>query len=288
VFYYNYNATFLIPLSKDIAHGAYQLVVASPEYIEQDTRFRTRLWDSVDFRNSVQRVIFDEVHCMLDWGDFRPSYRRLSFLHPLIPHATIFALSATLTPTMVAEVKSLLGLSSVELIRLSNNRQNITYITKKMAHTQQSLHDLAFLVPPSFTPESPPQKFMVFMKSKILCERAAEFLRQRLPTALRDRIVWVHADMTRSFNERALGNLRDGLIYGIVCTDVAGMVSLPIIVIYYYSSYSCCFQGIDIPDVVNSTKTVELIPTFLNFFRSLYAPVSDHVTPALILAELPL
>jgi hypothetical protein len=40
--------------------------------------------------------------------------------------------------------------------------------------------------------------------------------------------------------------------------------------------------------VVNSTKTLELIQIFLKFFRSLYAPVSDHVTPALILAELPL
>jgi hypothetical protein len=40
--------------------------------------------------------------------------------------------------------------------------------------------------------------------------------------------------------------------------------------------------------VVNSTKTLKLIPIFLDFFRSLYAPVSNHVTPALILAELPL
>jgi hypothetical protein len=39
--------------------------------------------------------------------------------------------------------------------------------------------------------------------------------------------------------------------------------------------------------VVNSTKTLDFIPTFLNFFRRLNAPVSDHVTPALILAEMP-
>jgi hypothetical protein len=41
-------------------------------------------------------------------------------------------------------------------------------------------------------------------------------------------------------------------------------------------------------DVVNSTKTLEFIPNFLDFFRRLYAPVSDHVTPALTLAELPI
>jgi hypothetical protein len=40
--------------------------------------------------------------------------------------------------------------------------------------------------------------------------------------------------------------------------------------------------------VINSTKTPELFPIFLDFFRRLYAPVFDHVIPALILAELPL
>jgi hypothetical protein len=38
--------------------------------------------------------------------------------------------------------------------------------------------------------------------------------------------------------------------------------------------------------VVNSTKTPELIPILLDFSRSLYAPVSNHMTPALKLAEL--
>jgi hypothetical protein len=40
--------------------------------------------------------------------------------------------------------------------------------------------------------------------------------------------------------------------------------------------------------VVNSTKTLKLIPIFLHFFRRLYAPVLDHVTPAPTLAKLPL
>jgi hypothetical protein len=32
--------------------------------------------------------------------------------------------------------------------------------------------------------------------------------------------------------------------------------------------------------VVNSTKTIDLIPNFLNFFGSLYVLVFNHVTPA--------
>jgi hypothetical protein len=41
-------------------------------------------------------------------------------------------------------------------------------------------------------------------------------------------------------------------------------------------------------DLVNSTKTLNSIPNFLDFFRTLYVLVLDHVTLALILAELPL
>ncbi|KAF8601820.1 P-loop containing nucleoside triphosphate hydrolase protein [Ceratobasidium sp. AG-I] len=216
---------------KDIARGIYQLVIASPEYIEQDPRFHTYLWDSPEFRNRVQRIIFDEAHCIIDWGDFRPSYQRLCFLRPLIPHATIFALSATCSATMITEIKTLLGVSTFKIIRLSNDRRNIKYIVKKMEHTQISFHDLAFIIPPNFTLESaPPPSFMVFVNSKLDCERAAEFLRRRLPSELRDKVVWVHADMTRGFNEQAMSDLRDGSIFGVVCTDVAGM-------------------GIDIPDI---------------------------------------
>jgi hypothetical protein len=39
--------------------------------------------------------------------------------------------------------------------------------------------------------------------------------------------------------------------------------------------------------VVNSTKALDLIPNFLDFFRRLYAPVSNHVIPVLTLADLP-
>jgi superfamily II DNA helicase RecQ len=213
--------------TQDIARGVYQLIVASPEYIEQDSRFRTELWNSPEFRNRVERIIFDEAHCILDWGDFRPSYKRLCFLHPLIPHATFFALSATMTPDMTREIQSLLSLDSqaTETIRLSNGRTNLGLVVKQMAHTQQSLHDLAFLVPLGLTSgsENPP-KFMLFMKSKKKCEKAGNFLRLRLPTELRDKVIWVHSEMSREFNEAALANLKEGQIFGIVCTDVAGMV----------------------------------------------------------------
>jgi ATP-dependent DNA helicase PIF1 len=55
---------------------------------------------------------------------------------------------------------------------------------------------------------------------------------------------------------------------------------------YHSADKATAEHGID--GVVNSTKALDFIPIFLDFFRRLYAPVLDHVTPALRLAELPL
>ncbi|KAG8730922.1 hypothetical protein FRC10_002264, partial [Ceratobasidium sp. 414] len=217
---------------QDIAAGKYQLVIASPEYVGQDPRFRKYLWSTQSkFRDLVTRIIFDEAHCVMNWGDFRPAYHRLCFLPPMLPNATFLALSATLTPLMVSELKRLLGIYDVEVIRRSNDRHNITPIVRRMNYSVKSLHDLDFLIPLGLTPTSaPPPKFMLFMESKKLCQRAGRFLRSRLPPELQDHVVWVHADMTSGFNEDAMAKLKNGELFGVVCTDVAGM-------------------GIDIPDI---------------------------------------
>ncbi|KAG8725193.1 hypothetical protein FRC09_006429 [Ceratobasidium sp. 395] len=218
-------------LFKDIARGEYQLVIASPEYVDEDERFRKYLWNSQQFRDRVTRVVFDEAHCVLEWGDFRPAYRRLCFLPAMLSNATFLALSATLTPLMITELTRLLGLHDVKVVRRSNDRRNITPIVRRMKYTIKSLHDITFLIPLGLTRDSPaPPKFMLFMRSKKLCERAAKVLRSRLPLELQDRVVWVHAEMSSGFNERAMEKLRAGELFGVVCTDVAGM-------------------GIDIPDI---------------------------------------
>ncbi|QRV85971.1 Helicase conserved C-terminal domain [Ceratobasidium sp. AG-Ba] len=218
-------------LFKDIACGVYQLIIASPEYIDEDHRFRKYLWSSNTFQERVNRVIFDEAHCVLDWGDFRPAYRRLCYLPAMLSNAVFLALSATLTPLMVSELKRLLGLYEVDVIRRSNTRSNIAMVIRKMRHSLSSLHDIAFLIPLGLTALSPPPpKFMLFMRTKKDCERAVYYLRSRLPPELQDWVIWVHAEMTSGFNERAMEKLKNGEIFGIVCTDVAGM-------------------GIDIPDI---------------------------------------
>ncbi|KAG8723808.1 hypothetical protein FRC09_001710 [Ceratobasidium sp. 395] len=117
---------------------------------------------------------------------------------------------------MITELTRLLGLHDVKVVRRSNDRRNITPIVRKMKYTIKSLHDITFLIPLGLTRDSPaPPKFMLFMRSKKLCERAAKVLRSRLPVELQDRVVWVHAEMSSGFNERAMEKLKAGELFGV-------------------------------------------------------------------------
>jgi superfamily II DNA helicase RecQ len=212
----------------------YQLIVASLEYIAEDSRFLC-LWRSSAFTSRVKRLIFDEAHCISQWGDFRKTYKNLCFLRYIMPTAVVLVLSATLPPLILTEIQSLLGLPhNVPIIRHSNDRHNISLIVHQMQHTLRSLHNLAFLFPLGFNSSSqPPRKFMVFMETKDLCQRATRFLWQRLPQDQKNKVVWVHVDMSCDHNQKALAQLRAGEIYGIVCTDVAGMVSYTFLITLY-------------------------------------------------------
>ncbi|KDQ05810.1 hypothetical protein BOTBODRAFT_122245, partial [Botryobasidium botryosum FD-172 SS1] len=105
-----------------------------------------------------------------------------------------------------------------------NDCPNITLDVRPIIHPQRTLFGLAYLIPASMMETSPaPKKFMLFMNSKALCEAAAKMLHERLPRSLCHQVVWVHADMSREFNRRMLEALRRGDIYGVCCTDTAGM-----------------------------------------------------------------
>ncbi|KAG8702609.1 hypothetical protein FRC09_004650, partial [Ceratobasidium sp. 395] len=142
----------------------------------------------------------------------------------MLLNATFPALSATLTLLMVTELKCLLGLYNVEVIRQSNNHTNIAPIACAMEHALQSLFNIAFLIPLGHTLDSnKPPRSVLFMRSKKQCKRATRFLRLRLPPELQDQIVRVHAERTSGLNKRAMAKLKSRELLGIVCTAVVGM-----------------------------------------------------------------
>ncbi|KIJ25427.1 hypothetical protein M422DRAFT_193469 [Sphaerobolus stellatus SS14] len=117
-----------------------------------------------------------------------------------------------------------------KVIRLSNDRPNVVFQMHKMCVFANSYQDLGFLIPSDSSPENPPHPFMVFTNSRTTTVDATKYLHYRLTSiSLRyhNKVVWFHAGMTDIFKDYMIEKLRMGYLWGIACTEVAGMVCVP-------------------------------------------------------------
>lgn len=73
-------------------------------------------------------IAIDEAHCISEWGhDFRPDYRKLQFLRPSLPDATIIALTATATERVRGDILRQLEIPEATKFITSFNRPNLIY-----------------------------------------------------------------------------------------------------------------------------------------------------------------
>uniref|UniRef100_A0A914Z4N1 DNA 3'-5' helicase n=1 Tax=Panagrolaimus superbus TaxID=310955 RepID=A0A914Z4N1_9BILA len=106
-----------------------KLIYVTPEMIVQSTRFQASM-QSLHRRGLLARIVIDEAHCISQWGhDFRPDYTRLNvfienFKNPRVP---ICALTATATPTALADVRAHLAVPNSKLFMSSFVRENLKY-----------------------------------------------------------------------------------------------------------------------------------------------------------------
>lgn len=74
----------------------------------------------------VDLFTIDEAHCISEWGhDFRPDYRQLTEVRKSFPDATCLALTATATPRVREDIKSILELDDSETFLASFDRKNL-------------------------------------------------------------------------------------------------------------------------------------------------------------------
>lgn len=197
-----------------------------------DSRFRT-IYKSKKFTSHLFNVTFDECHCISQWGgdDFRPEYRQVGLLKWLLPsHVRYHVASATMPQLILEDVRDKvleLPAGNTEYVRLSNDRPNIHYMVTEMKFTPKSMEDInRILNIRAKDPDNPGPKFMLFTKKQKETQRVAHMLRNDLAPELRNKIVWFHSGMTIEFKEEQMERLRKGELWGIVCTNAAGMVSL--------------------------------------------------------------
>lgn len=201
-------------------------MIISPELVISDKRVEKSLWKSKKFTQYLFNITIDEGHCVSEWGkEFRPEYSQLGRLRWILPsHINFHVVSATMPSRILKDVMTTLNMrrENVTKIRLSNDRPNIHLVVIEMQYSTKSMHDIKHVL--RLEKGFRPPKFMIFCNSRRETQRVAMFLRGQLSSDFQEKIVWFHSGMTSEFRASALDKLRKGEVWGVCCTDAAGMV----------------------------------------------------------------
>lgn len=188
------------------------------------------LWKKSPFTSKILHFVFDEGHCISQWGEFRKEYLNIGGLRYLIPETIPFYVAtATLPAPVLLDITEILRLrsDSTEHVIHSNNRPDVHLIVRGIKFGLDSYSDLAFLVPENYveglTP--PPPKFLVFFDSTKVAEYAVRALRLRMPHKYRKKIKYFHAIMTQRYRHDEFEALKEGKTWGLCVTDAFGLVS---------------------------------------------------------------
>ncbi|KAJ3555014.1 hypothetical protein NP233_g12306 [Leucocoprinus birnbaumii] len=211
---------------KAIEQGKYNVVVINPEILMTSTELR-ELWNKSSFTKRILAFVFDEGHCITQWGKFRKHYLAVGILRYLISDPIPFYVaSATLPPAILTETRKLLHMSRDNTVEIlcSNDRPDISLVVRELAHPANSFRDLSFLVPYNWKEGQPePRKFLIFFDDTKEAEDAAKHLRRRLKKKYHKKIRWFHSTMSQEYRERTLERYRRGELFGLCCTDAFGM-----------------------------------------------------------------
>jgi ATP-dependent DNA helicase RecQ len=124
-------------------YGDFKFLYISPE------RISTQLFRAKAGKMNVSLVAVDEAHCISQWGyDFRPSYLKIVDLKEMLPEKVPFlALTASATPHVAEDIMSRLLFKKPNLLKISFERKNISYIVRKTddkgSYVQNTLNKVA-------------------------------------------------------------------------------------------------------------------------------------------------
>ena len=160
--------------------GKYQVVIINPEILMGNDEVE-KLWKKPEFTKQLLNFIFDEGHCISQWGSFRKEYAHLGALRYLIPkHVPFYVASATLPLPILLDIIDILQLrlDKTEQILRSNDRPEISLMVRGLVFPANSFQDLAFLIPDGFKVGDTVDPFLVFFDGKKEAENACKALRR--------------------------------------------------------------------------------------------------------------
>lgn len=191
------------------------------------------LWKASSFTSRILGLIFDEGHCIAQWGKFRKHYLAVGVIRYIIGDLIPFYVaSATLPPPLISEIRRLLHLRPQKTTQIlcSNDRPDIALMVRALNRPSSSYEDLAFLIPRNWNESmESPKKFLVFFDNIKEAEGAKEFFHQRLLKEYYSKIFWFHSTMSQEFRDRKVEDFRAGNLWGLFCTDAFGLVGFSVL-----------------------------------------------------------
>ncbi|TGC09774.1 DNA helicase RecQ [Methanolobus halotolerans] len=119
---------------RDVENNEIKILYMAPERLTMS--HTTSLLEKV----KVSLFAIDESHCISEWGhDFRPEYRKLSFLKRKFPEVPVIALTATATPKVREDTISQLRIKEGNTYVASFNRKNLVYRIRPKKETYNQI-----------------------------------------------------------------------------------------------------------------------------------------------------
>ncbi|MBW8198553.1 RecQ family ATP-dependent DNA helicase [Flagellimonas abyssi] len=191
-------------LLDNCVYGNYKFLYLSPERLQQSI-----VQERIQQMN-INLIAIDEAHCISQWGnDFRPAYLECSILKELVPGTPIIALTATATPSVVADIVENLELKDVSIFKDSFSRSNINF---KVKRSEDKLYQLKKYM------EKIGGSSIVYVRSRKMSISLANFLIKNSISAS-----FFHGGIPKSDKEEKLNLWLSGKVRVMVATNAFGM-----------------------------------------------------------------
>jgi ATP-dependent DNA helicase RecQ len=120
---------FVVPLVFEMARaalatdGVHRVVLINPEIlVQKDGLCKSLLWSNKSFMSKVFNIIFDEGHCISQWGStFCLEYKLVGVLRFITPGIPFYITSATIPHVMLQDIKEMLHMPSDSLLFQRSN-----------------------------------------------------------------------------------------------------------------------------------------------------------------------